>query len=122
MCLIANKLTPFLITILPKKVYKIVAIKGDELYTAVMLYPISGNTLTADSPIEKYYSGNTKRIEGGMIHSCMNKDDAFGFIYYWNNNDSEYRYQVYEAIIPPFTRYIKGYCDMIASKKIKLIK
>lgn len=128
MCLVTNKFTPFLITIFPKKVYKVVEEYNGELYTPYMDYRIKDDTLKAEGHIDRIRVIKYKQIHGGMIHSFTDKSSASGTACIISAerksylNEERYSVLVYEAVIPPFTLYIKGHDEQIASRKIKLIK
>ena len=124
MCLVTNKYTPFLITILPKKVYKVVEIKDGKIYTPVQGYEIKEDALKATGDIDIVKGPLFKHIGAGMIHSYLNIEDAVGYIKISSVSLSLTRrcVLVYEAVIPPFTLYIKGKWGEIASRRLKLIK
>jgi hypothetical protein len=72
-------------------------------------------------PVAKY-----KCIDGGMIHSFTNIVSALYFAMMlkqehigWELSDD---FLVYEAIIPPFTLYLRGNNFDIASRRVELIR
>lgn len=122
MCLVANKFTPFLITILPKKVYKVVEIRDGKIYTPVQGYEIKEDSLKATGHIDITRGPLHKYIGAGVIHSYSDKEDAIGYDKISSASRNWRRFLAYEAVIPPFTLYIKGGWGEVASRRLKLVK
>lgn len=127
MCLTANRFRPFLITLRRRKVYKVLMSRDKgELVTPFVCKKINDDNIEALEPIEILRCGRCKHIGIGMIHSYTDMKLAIISADLLKCDYTNWRsladFIVYEAIIPPFTLYLKGCHGDIASRRLKLIK